>query len=340
MAEERDPSVSVKVRHEGQLILTEGMIDDADADPTCIMLTQRKEYPSSLRAKIAPVLSFTFDSRCIVPDLSDKFGWICTEVMDLDEATDGQDTYLSPPSPEPEASEREPRSFPPNPPARPSDGIHQFLDFERSLFERRLYRSTAMISDVLGEAAEEMGGTFDLQPFDPKEETVDVYHASNFALNASDPKAIESVQKELRLPQPLPGDFLAFWRRWERAVLVLRSDYWLLSPAQMIEINTNYAQYSPRCSGHNGGQHRLIRFAEIGEGSGDYAALRLQPGKSEWDVCYIGHEYWTESAELDLDNEKWGTDPNFTAWLDRLLKTDGWPTLPWLDDPCMNIRLA
>jgi hypothetical protein len=30
----------------------------------------------------------------MVPDPSDTFGWICTEVLDLDEATDRREPYL------------------------------------------------------------------------------------------------------------------------------------------------------------------------------------------------------------------------------------------------------
>lgn len=200
----------------------------------------------------------------------------------------------------------------------------EFSRFEQSLREVRTYRSRALITGTLGEAAAGMEGTFEVIS---ESEDGDVYRASNFASPAVDQSAMDRLQEVLAVPMALPEDFVAFWRRWSRAVLVLRCDFWLMSPAQMVEVATYRARFSPACSGHLG-KHRVIPFAEINHETEDYAALRLRAEDSMWNVCYFSHEYWTESMEDDPGDE-FGSDASFSDWLERVLSTDGWPPIPW-----------
>lgn len=119
-------------------------------------------------------------------------------------------------------------------------------------------------------------------------------------------------------------------------MLILRQDYWLLPALEIIHVARQRAAYSPESSGYTG-VHRLIPFAEVGHETGDYIALRSRNDAMAWETCFYGHEYGT--AWVETGGDEWFVlDASFTAWLQRVIETDGWPPGRRDDDGWQVVR--
>jgi hypothetical protein len=121
----------------------------------------------------------------------------------------------------------------------------------------------------------------------------------------------------------LPADFDAFYRRWDGGKLLFRELYPLLSVEQMLIVNERFAGYA-KWDGRS--PLRLIRFCDMS--NTDHLCLRLgDDGK--WLVVFGRCQYpdadyfdnWHQiRREITLDT-------SFRGWLQRMVKTDGWPLL-------------
>jgi hypothetical protein len=191
---------------------------------------------------------------------------------------------------------------------------------ESRLAEKRTYYGHAGISGQLTRAAKEMKGTVEvLSVSDPFER----YRVTHLVEPQTNPEEVYAVSQRLQCPVKLPADFTEFWQKWRRVVLILRQDYWLIPPLEMIDVARQRASYSPESSGY-AGVHRLVPFAEVGLETGDYIALRLRKDAMTWETCFYGHEYGTAWVETGGD-EWFALDESLTAWFERIIETDGWP---------------
>lgn len=119
----------------------------------------------------------------------------------------------------------------------------------------------------------------------------------------------------------LPADFDAFYRRWDGGVLLFREIYPLLSVEQMLEVNEWYVENT---TWDRRSPWPLIRFCDMS--NGDYLAMRLS-GDGAWQVNFLSRESPDECFIVDWEQEYSGSfmDASFTAWVRRIIATDGWP---------------
>src|SRR5688572_18582503 len=121
----------------------------------------------------------------------------------------------------------------------------------------------------------------------------------------------------------LPADFDAFYRRWDGGVLLFRELYPLLSVEQMLIVNSEFAGYG-KWDGRS--PLRLVRFCDMS--NSDYLCLRLGDDGT-WLVVF-GRCQFSDADYFDNWHQikrETTLDTSFRGWLQRMVKTDGWPLL-------------
>jgi len=128
----------------------------------------------------------------------------------------------------------------------------------------------------------------------------------------------------------LPPDYAAFCDVFKEYVLATRNSVHI-HDCQIIEETTHnlrkgwhYPQNSP---------HQILYFAEIVELSGHFV-FRWRPGRNTPEVL-LAEDYGVigEPGLLGGDGDLLVTDPSFSAWLTRMIETDGYPLMPGREEP-------
>lgn len=129
---------------------------------------------------------------------------------------------------------------------------------------------------------------------------------------------------------PLPADYLAFTERYSRYLLANRCPVELF-PAKDIKNRI----HALRISRHLDMQppFRLFPFAEPARDP-SFFAFRWSPDYRKMDVvfCEDSSDYG-EPELLGPEGDQYVTDASFTAWLQRMLDTEGYPFIPGKPDP-------
>ena len=190
-----------------------------------------------------------------------------------------------------------------------------FSFFESSLKTKRTYRTpyTANVEmlmdhdeqgviEMVSESVEEM-----------------VFRATHL-LKPGFADGIRSVERKFEVT--LPQDMHDFYRRWGSGYLVFLREYRLMPPSEIIEEVISFRTIRKERADM---PKRMFRFCELEDSN--FFAVRQNWSNGDWEVIY---------ADIgDTDQELQGeygdscvTDASFTAWLKRMVDTDGWPICP------------
>jgi hypothetical protein len=135
----------------------------------------------------------------------------------------------------------------------------------------------------------------------------------------------------------LPDDFIEFYSQWSQVLLVLREAYWIMPAGQIVEINKRW-----RGPNYDKFPCNLVRFAQYFNESGQHFALRRKRPSSSWTVAVVDDsDYHVDDEDAGTDAQDYRTtDADFTAWLHRMLETDGTPWFPGHDEECKTLRVG
>lgn len=123
----------------------------------------------------------------------------------------------------------------------------------------------------------------------------------------------------------LPKDYRKFCDTFDEYILATRIPVSILS-AEAIEETTRLLRGGWGIPAEQ--EHRIFPFAEI-VGASDLFALRWNADLSQVDVVLAEDlgSVW-EPVLTGEDGDSYVTDPDFTAWLERMIRTDGCPLKP------------
>lgn len=136
----------------------------------------------------------------------------------------------------------------------------------------------------------------------------------------------------------LPSDFLAFYSLWNEGLLLVRNPIKILAPKDILELTAEIrdAQQAPYQL-----PFHTIRFGELNPSF--HYALRFDSIAKDWEVALCASDETRDVEFQSLEYESCATDKTFTAWLHRMLDTDGAPLdSHYPDDPddFFNQRVA
>lgn len=134
-------------------------------------------------------------------------------------------------------------------------------------------------------------------------------------------EGIRSIEERFNIR--LPADFNEFYRVHNEALIMTRNPVLIMNPEQIIAVSNELREAHevrkdlPR---------HIIRFGWLGTDS--HFLLRYCKEANDWEVMISSYSHATD-AELQ-DRTAWGTpcDKSFTAWLRRMIETDGAPLHP------------
>jgi hypothetical protein len=135
---------------------------------------------------------------------------------------------------------------------------------------------------------------------------------------------LELVEQECQMS--LPDDVKSFYNRWSGGALVYRQVFRLLTPQQIVNVTTEIRTTRDE----DDLPHQLLRFCDMEDSN--YFALRKDPAApDQWNVIFADIGY--TDADMQGDEGKGMiTDHSFTDWLARLNQTDGFPSVPGMEE--------
>ena len=121
----------------------------------------------------------------------------------------------------------------------------------------------------------------------------------------------------------LPPDVDDFYRRWDGGLLLFQQPYLLLSANEIIKTAVEFRELRQGQEPANLPWH-LLRFCNVG--NGNYLAFRQRRQRTNWEVIFAS----VEELDVDLlydreDLNEVVLDSDFSSWLHRMCKSDGWP---------------
>jgi hypothetical protein len=131
----------------------------------------------------------------------------------------------------------------------------------------------------------------------------------------------------------LPDDLKCFYGLWSQMVLL--ESYWMMPASEIITTNLDW-EYAP-----GGAPCNLVRFARCSDNREQNFALRRKDPAAPWTVAlWDDMDYHEDDADAGMDRFDFRvTDPDFTAWLKRMLETDGTPWFPGNEEECKTVRV-
>ncbi len=133
--------------------------------------------------------------------------------------------------------------------------------------------------------------------------------------------AVGLAQVNERLGVALPADIDQFYRQYNGGMLLCREIYRLMPAAEIIEVNLTLRARTVERQDIPFG---IVRFCDIRDGC--YIALRRIEGE-DWSIIYAEDGYTIQELMYDPGLVKeYSWDSSFAAWLERMCKTDGWPS--------------
>ena len=199
-----------------------------------------------------------------------------------------------------------------------------FQRLEKRLKERRTYR----INPTKGFETLERQYTFlQRDHFDPARIPPVVDDANNLFTCADmcvrGPGDQAALAKQWKLP--LPADYLKFVPHYAEYILATRCPV-LICPAAAVESGTLGARQGDNIPEET--PHRLFYFAWIIGDGGDFS-FRWSENFKKMDVVVARDGSVTGPRDLlGPKGDRYVTDANFTAWLTRMLDTEGYPLVP------------
>lgn len=199
-----------------------------------------------------------------------------------------------------------------------------FKQLEERLFVRRTYR----INPSKGfETLARHHAFLQRDNFDPAritpvvDETKNVFICADMCVRG--PGGQAALAKQWKLP--LPADYLDFTHHYAEYILATRCPV-RISPAATVETETLGAREGSDIPEE--APHRLFHFAMIIGEPGDFI-FRWSENFKKMDVVVARDCSVTGPKELlGPKGDQYITDANFTAWLTRMLDTEGYPLVP------------
>ncbi len=137
----------------------------------------------------------------------------------------------------------------------------------------------------------------------------------------------------------LPADYIAFCEAFDYYLLSMRNPISILD-AGRIESQTTwkrrYYWHIPRSL-----PHRLFTFAQsvpthgplLPEERCEDFSFRWKPNREAPEVVHSNFARISEEVLLGPGGDEFVTDESFTAWLQRMIETDGYPLVPGRTEP-------
>ncbi len=199
---------------------------------------------------------------------------------------------------------------------------YDYSFFDQSLAKARLLKSYTYpyyildaASELFGDAATLKSPNLVYEDEDPKTRNgTFIFEVSSYATNPG--HGLAQVQK--MVGHPLPDDFLAFYERYEKALVVTRTyPIHLWHEEKIIEGIYDFCAYFDR-------PFRMLRFGDQYDRGATQFALWLEtPGTMNWRVVS------TQSGSSYLDDTVIDPDeiigPSFYEWLKDWIERDGLP---------------
>lgn len=123
------------------------------------------------------------------------------------------------------------------------------------------------------------------------------------------------------LDAELPEDFKAFYEQHNEAFFLGRNAILIMNPGEMIELSRNLRdaqEVSDEVPRH------VLRFGSLDTES--YFLIRYNSRTKVWGVFFSSYSHRTDEELLEENMDKWVIDISFSAWLRRMVATDGSPT--------------
>jgi hypothetical protein len=186
--------------------------------------------------------------------------------------------------------------------------------FDHTLRERRRYRFVNEQGSYAMKRLRGRGVLEDVEVEMPQDGCVEV--SGTHVMNPGSPIGVAAINERFNIS--LPEDVDRFYRKWDGGVLLFREIYPLMSVQEIVQTTAWYLDANPTDL-----PVALVRFCDLG--NSDYLALRLNT-RQAWEVIFKANEYPDEDIIINWHEHPGAfLDASFSAWLKRMIETDGWP---------------